>query len=184
MNSFEQTKQIEARSRMILQPFLREGAQDGALVFVDKGPLVKLLQETIGDAVMTDQKGNFRSVELKAEEANRHGNLFLETWSNRNLSDRNSHAYRGSNPGWMFKLRCDTLLYHFVDDDELYVMDFFKLKKWAFEQGNIYKFPERPQSRHAQLNDTWGRCVPIRVIEGGIGLKKFKPLASVHERAA
>lgn len=176
MNAFSNSRLVEARSLMILQPFLRERSQDGALVFIEKGPLAKSLQQTIGDAVMTDKNGGFRSVEIKAERENRHGNLFLEIWSNRNLEDRVSHAKVGSNPGWMIKLRADLLLYHFINNDELYVIDFFRLKRWAFRDRRIFSFPERGETQSSQRNDTWGRCVPIETLVREVGAKLFRPL--------
>lgn len=184
MNDFSRSQQVEARSRVILSPFLQERAHDGQLVFIDKGPLAKSLQQSIGDAVMNDKNGIFRSVEIKAEAENRSGNFFLETWSNRNLRDRRSHAERGSNPGWMLKLKCDFLFYHFVEPDELYVIDFFKLKKWAFEDGNIFNFEEKLQGKYTQRNDTWGRCVPITTVAQEVGVRFFRPLEMQKLEAA
>jgi len=67
----------------------------------------------------------------------------------------------------------DILLYYFIKERLLYSIDFFKLRSWAFMDGNIYKYPEKPQGKYSQLNDTWGRCVPIIAIEKEVGLRKY-----------
>jgi hypothetical protein len=41
---------------------------------------------------------------------------------------------------------------------------FDRLRTWAFHDGRIYLYPERMQSKYDQMNDTWGRCVPISVV--------------------
>ena len=165
MTSIDKTRAVEAQSLAILMPYLLEQS-DGRLVVTDKGHLSRFLQETVGDVLMNvPHNGKLWSAELKAEVSNAHGNFFFETWSNRNLEDRASHAMRGSNVGWMFKLRADLYLHHFIEDDDLYIFDFFKLKRWAFgandQPGRLYDFKEKRQSKYAQPNDTWGRCVPI-----------------------
>jgi hypothetical protein len=183
MSAFQSARMVEVESMTILRPYLKEKT-DGQLVWNDKGPLAMALQETVGDMLFTNKQGFLRSVEVKAE-SRYTGNLFLETWSNRNLSNRHSHAERGSNPGWMFKLKADLLLYHFLDRDELHTLDFFALKQWAFSEGNLWRYEEKPQSRRDQLNDTWGRCVPIADLnDAGIILNTAKPLALQNKQLA
>ncbi len=104
------------------------------------------------------------------------GNLFLETWSNRNLEDKASHAERGTTPGWLVTTRADVLLFYFLDTDSAVALPVFRLKRWAFgsgEHGGVYAWPERRQRAYSQANDTWGRCVPVEVVEREVGAKRL-----------
>jgi hypothetical protein len=137
---------------------------------MNKGPLARVLQETVGDAIFNAKDGSTRSVEIKIEE--RHtGNLFLEVWSNRNLDDRVNHMRLGSNTGWLFKCVADLLFYYFLENDHLYILDLVRLKRWAFVKpgergtaGRVWDFAEVPQAKRGQMNDTWGRLVPLEVL--------------------
>ena len=87
--------------------------------------------------------------------------------------------------GWMYTLNADLLLYHFVKDDRLYKIPFQKLKRWAFHDRRIFDFPERRQSKYSQLNDTWGRCVPIEIISSELNLSQpFCPSEFVFQKGA
>lgn len=80
-------------------------------------------------------------------------------------------------PGGLIKTRADMLLHYFLDSDDLVTVPVFRLKQWAFgsgEEGGIYRFPEKRQGRYAQANDSWGRCVPVDVLEQEIGAKRAK----------
>lgn len=172
MNSFDMARSVEAEAFVRLRPFLEEQADEGRYVVTDKGRLAPFVQEVIGDVIM-NKDGRMWSIELKAER--RHtGNLFLETWSNRNLDDPVSHAQRGSNPGWLLKSRADLFMYYFIEADILYVISGFALQRWAFgfgdNAGRIYSFPERKQSKYAQRNDTIGRTVEVSVL-----MREMKP---------
>lgn len=158
MTAFDDARKIEQRSMDILRPWIRQRAFNGQYVLTSKGPLSRELQSSVGDVLYNSDADTIYSIEVKAEEHNRHGNFFLETWSNRARFTL----------GWMFTLRADLLLYHFVEDDELHVLPFQRLRKWAFHDGRIYSFPERRQSKYDQLNDTWGRCVPIGVVRSAV----------------
>lgn len=167
MNGFEQARTIEARAMVRLLPFLMEQS-DGRFVLTDKGTLAPLLQQSVGDAIFNSREdGRLFSVEIKAEQRWT-GNLFLETWSNLTTDDRQQHANRGTNPGWLVKMRADLLFYYFLDVDRLFVIDMFKLKRWAFgftgQSGRIYLHREVAQGRYDQLNRTMGRVVPIEVL--------------------
>jgi hypothetical protein len=186
MRAFDATRQVEAQAFAVLRPFI-EQRSDG-LVVTDKGVLAAFLQETCGD-VITNINGRVFSIELKAE--NRHtGNLFLETWSNRNLNSKANHAMVGSNPGWMMKTRADLLFYYFIDADTLYIIDLFSLKQWAFGNseapGRVYAFREVAQSKYTQLNDTVGRIVPVDVLMRELRPqpKIIRDLSKLHEKAA
>lgn len=162
MNAYIEAGLIETRAMEDIIPFLKTTSLNGQYVLTNKGNLAKELQKTIGDAALNAKDGKIYCLEIKAEVENKYGNFFLETWSNR----------KWFNPGWMYTLRTDILLYYFCKEKDLYTIDFNKLKAWAFIDGNIYKYPEKSQSKYTQLNDTWGRCVPISVIEESVGFKK------------
>jgi hypothetical protein len=166
MNAFDAANEVEARARARLLPFIEQRADEGRYVLTNKGRLAPLLQEIVGDVIMNSD-GNVVSIEMKAEE--RHTkNLFIETWSNRNLENDSSYAIRGSNLGWIYKTRADLIFYYFLDIDVLYVIPTLSLKRWAFGWGEtaarLYEFDERKQRRFNQLNDTWGRVVPVKTL--------------------
>lgn len=168
MNGFEEACGVEREAWRILEPFLEREADSGRFVVTNKGTLGRFLQETIGD-VLVMRKGRVWAVEIKAERKFT-TRLFLEMWSNRNLDVLDSHAYRGSNPGWMFKSRADLLFYYFLPPaDLLYIISMFALKRWAFGHneyaGKIYDHVELQARAYDQLNDTWGRCVPIETLK-------------------
>jgi len=192
MDAFARACSVETQGRLILEPFLLQKA-DGRLVMFDKGPMARALQETVGDGVFSEA-GRQWFVELKVEQRFT-GNLFLETWSNRNLKSRDNHASLGSNPGWLLKLKADLLLYYFLDNDHLYAIDLFKLKRWAFalpgkngNDGRIWDYREVEQGASVQRNDTRGRIVPIAdlAVEPGFRLLHPRDIAfsSVDGRAA
>ncbi len=177
MNAFDDARKIELAGKDDLVRFLEAQASNGRVVLTDKGPLSQFLQETVGDAVMNDRQMDTWGVEFKIERKHT-GNLFLETWSN--LARRN--------PGWTVKLNTDVLLYYFLDIGRLYSISFQRLAKWAFgdsdafrqgesvtgrSPGHIYTFPERKQSKYNQLNDTWGRLVPVAVLKKEVGMKEY-----------
>lgn len=187
MNAFENASLVETRGMARLMPYLQEQAHGNAVILTAKGRLSRFLQETIGDAVfaaLSDK--SLVSVEIKVEERWT-GNLFLETWSNRNLENPDRHAYIGSNVGWLYKCRADALLYYFIDIDTLITCSVFSLKRWAFCEpsgryaedgrpiiGKLTNFPEVPQSKYAQLNDTRGCLVPVSVLRAEIGAKRIR----------
>ena len=176
MNAFDSARLIEARSLAVLTPFLEEKAYKGRFVLCLKGPLAAALQTSIGDALFNTADGRVMSVECKADDTT-YDNLFLETFSNKNLERAENHSGRGSRAGWLVTQGADILLYHRLQFDELLAIPLFRLKRWAFGhsngEANIYRFPERKQGRFAQLNDTWGRCVPISIVERDVGLRRF-----------
>lgn len=140
-----------------------------------KGTLARMLQGSFGDVLMNTGAETVWSVEIKVEQ-NWTGNLFLEAWSNRNLEDKASHAERGCNPGWLLSTGADLLMSYFLDTDDLVVVAMFRLKRWAFgseDEGGVYAWPEKRQGRYAQRNDSWGRCVPVDVIEREVGAKRL-----------
>jgi hypothetical protein len=168
MNAFDAARSVEQRSLKILRPFIQQRSYNGQFVVTNKGPLSRELQITAGDVIYNSDEDTCYCLEIKCEEANRHGNLFFETWSN----------LARFTPGWMLTLKTDAIAYHFIEDDELYLIPFQRLRRWAFRDGRIYQFPERRQQKYEQANDTWGRCVPIDVLTREISLRPpFNPLA-------
>lgn len=165
--AFDQACRVEADAMDDLVSFLKQQADNGQFVLITKGPLAVELQRTVGDG-MVNRSGQILAVEFKVEQHNKHGNFFLETWSNRSRFNR----------GWLDHLKTDVLLYYFSDDARLYSIPFAKLKRWAFGSGaapgNIYRYQERLQRKYNQLNDTWGRCVPIGVIRREVGLTEWR----------
>jgi hypothetical protein len=190
MSAFNQARAVEAKGLAILLPMIEERAYDGRFVLCNKGPLSKRLQETVGDVIFNSDKDRVWTVEIKIEQTFT-GNLFLETWSNKNLDDRLNHAEHGSNPGWLIKLVSDLLFYYFIDTDDLFIIDVFKLQQWAFGSGQtpgrIYQYREVKQGKFNQKNDTWGRLVPLQIIEKNVGFRLIHPLAlqgSLMEKAS
>lgn len=194
MSAFDDKRAIEAQAFEILRPYLVEQS-NGRYVVTSKGPLARALQESVGDVIINTRKEEVCAFELKAERRFT-GNLFLETWSNKNLNVRTSHATRGGNPGWLYKIRADVCLYYFLDVDKLYSIDVFTLKRWAFghgpkgmeSQGRIFDFPERLTDVE-QENDTWGRCVPISILAkelrpGALKQTTVKQLQLLNDEAA
>lgn len=207
MNGWTQARGVEAEGWVVLKPYIEEHT-DGRYVLTGKGTLSKWLQESAGDVMTNTPDGRLWTIELKTERKWT-GNLFLETWSNRNLDGRSGHGLHGSNPGWLAKLRSDLLLYYFLDADILVSLDMFQLKRWAFGYvdrddvvtGNLYRhrwdaalkacvpvFREMRQRVHVQANDTWGRIVPIGILHDEIGPQfvrrtRVKQRALIEERA-
>jgi len=180
-NGFQQASLVAMESFKILQPLIASRADDGRYVTTDKGRLSRKLQESLGDIVM-NKNGNVCCIELKAETKDT-GNLFLEEWSNRHWWNR----------GWMDKLDTDSLWYHTISVDRLLIVPFPELRAWAFTAdsrfvsqgvGRMYDYKSRPQSRYEQMNDTWGRCVPIDVIKSEVGLVELNPLALLQNKCA
>lgn len=168
MSGWDEARSVEVRSIEILRPVIRQKAWNGQYVATAKGPLSKDLQKSAGDFLFNTDADTVFGVEVKAEETCRHGNFFLETWSNR----------ARFTPGWMFNLNTDLLLYHFLDEDLLYRIPFKRLRVWAFHEGKIYAFPEKKQGKYVQLNDTWGRCVPIVSLTADLSLAlPLRPVA-------
>ncbi len=145
----------------------RAGMFDLALYAKKTSPGIRLastfnqevLQMMTGDFLAKVEKNFVVAVEVKVEQEDRYGNLFLETWSNRSRWRR----------GWLDKCEADELWYYFLDEKELYICNIGNLKQWAFgsgdEAGRIYDFKEACQRKREQKNDTWGRCVPIDVLQ-------------------
>lgn len=179
MNAFDSARNVERRSANIIRPLLSHLALRGQFVETDKGVLAPLLQRIAGDYMLNSRKrdGALVGIEVKAEEANKFSNFYFETWSNK----------QGGTEGWLKTLNAEFLLWHFVDDDELYTMFLPRVRAWLINDGNARRFPEKPQRKRSQLNDTWGLCVPIATVEAEVGYMFCRPaewLRQIEEKAA
>jgi hypothetical protein len=171
MNAFHQACKVEHESRRILEPLIELVAHDGRWVWNGKGRLAKELQASIGDITLNTDAETVWAIELKAERDSSR-NFFLEAWSNRSTF----------NPGWMWKSNADILLYHFLISDEIYCIDFVKLKRWFHdcphrERPPWTQWPQALQGRYQQRNDTWGILVPIARVEESVGLVLLHPVS-------
>ena len=188
MNAFESASLVEAKAYAVLMPYLEERSYQSRFVKTAKGALAKWLQEQVGDVLMNVTDEQVCAIEIKAENTWTK-NLFLEVWSNRNLESRQSHADRGQNRGWLDKLRADVLLYYFLDEDILVSLPVFSLKRWAFGHGDVagrlYDYPEKRQGKWVQMNDTWGRCVPVKTLidEAGARATRVRQLSLLEDAA-
>lgn len=165
--SFHECVKLEEESKAILLPDLQEWAKEGTLKFFDKSGDDCYEIHKYGDCELVScETGKLVRVELKCERVDKHGNLFLETWSNRS-------KYRA---GWMKTTLADFLVYHFLEDGKAYWIDMHKLKDWFFRKHptpghpQLDLYPER-LTRADQPNDTWGRCVPIQDISREVEIK-------------
>jgi hypothetical protein len=163
-NAFTDAQEVERTSLAQLEPFLKRISVDGRWVKTDKGRLSRELQASYGDAFSNVKPhGDITAIEVKAEEFERYGRFAFETWSN----------WKTKRPGWLMTLKCDLLLYHFLDDwsDDhhglLYCIPFQAMKHWCFDtqgrlrMGRIYDFEEKTQWKRRQHNETKFRAVDI-----------------------
>jgi hypothetical protein len=170
MNSYARANGVAAESWKILQPLIESRAYEGRYVVTAKGRLAKELQCSVGDLLFNSDAETVWGVELKAERrASR--NFFLEVWSNRK-------TFR---PGWMWTLNTDLLLYHFIEPDDLYCIDFRRLKQWFHGCDHLGRPPSSQydyaiQSEYAQQNETVGALVRIAAVEEAIGFDLLHPV--------
>lgn len=169
MNSFDRASLVAAESWKILQPFIESRAYEGRYVVTSKGRLAKELQISVGDVLFNSDAETVWAIELKAEQRSSK-NFFLEVWSNRTI-------FR---PGWMWTLNTDLLLYHFIETDDVYCIDFRRLKKWFHGCGHRGRppsatFEHATQAAYTQHNDTWGALVPIASVEEAVGFDLVHP---------
>lgn len=166
MNAFDEARGVEERSQAILEPWLRWKYEH--VVFNNGGQCHLETQKRYGDALIA-RSGESRWLEIKAEEEEKHGNLFLEVWSNKSQL----------NPGWMIHSRADLIFYHFVAQDVLYALKLPEIQRWAFDvsmgKPAISQYPLKPQDKYQQRNDTWGHCVPISVCQEVAGMGVYAP---------
>lgn len=165
MGSFEENQRIEAESWSRIEPVVRSLFAN--FILFPSGRENHHFQ-SLGDGVAVSKTtGNVLVVEFKAERRFT-GNLFLELHSN--LSQGRY------SPGWFYKSKADVLIYHFLDNDRLFVIDLPRLQKWAFHANDshvpaIMRFRTMVQYAHEQKNSTCGAIVPIEVIRQKVGFR-------------
>ena len=154
MNSFIACQKIENMGYELVKPYLR--IQFDEYVYVnteERNELILAFQQNFGDLIVKKDKAIY-FIDIKTENEDKYGNLFLETWSNK----------KRNTPGWFVPdvgVKADFVYYIFLKQKILYILDLPKLRKWAFNDKNIERYPEKMQNKYDQLNDTWGRCVKI-----------------------
>jgi hypothetical protein len=163
MTAFDDASKVEKAALFDLLPYCKWWSAETG--FRDTQHQL-MLQKYAGDLLIPTPSGA-EFIELKAEAEDKHGNLFLETWSNRSCFT----------PGWMITSKADWLWYYFVKERKLIHMKLTELKQWAFggneDQGAIYFFEERKQNKYNQRNDTWGRIVPYSHLATAIEIPSF-----------
>jgi hypothetical protein len=167
MSAFGNCCKIEAAGMRDLLPFIGERSLNGQFVLTEKGRLSEELQKRFGDVFLNRRdNGHIVAVEVKSEEVFT-GNFFLETWSNKSRLT----------PGWMITNDSDFLFYYFLNLRSLHVIPFDKLKKWFFgdngRTGSESSYFEVRQRKHDQLNDTWGRIVPIEHVRHRVPMREY-----------
>lgn len=196
MSAFQQCRQLEAKSLTDLHLFLEE--THGRYVLTDKGRLSRMFQKKFGDLIFNNAEGRMFTVELKSERKWT-GNLFLEIWSNYNITTPPSDYYlsNGATPGWLMTMHADLLFYHFPYQDKLFIANLPSLQKWAFASssrnmsepnernerqqlhGRAFDFRQVRQKEYEQKNLTVGAIVPVRVLENEV--KPQPKLTSVKQ---
>lgn len=136
--TYEECRELELESIGLLLPIIKPRF-DKLVEVTDK-----LQQEYFGDYIgIKNQRAYY--IEFKCE--NKYtGNFFMETWSN-----------YGHNKGWFIKCRADYLVYHFLDVDKHFIIDYQKAK----EHINNNKYFEATQNKNKQKNIAKGLLVPI-----------------------
>jgi hypothetical protein len=150
VDSYDSAREKEWRGYQEILPTIKHWGTISRLIDGD-------MQAMYGDFMIVYLSGLVHVAELKVD-ATHYPNLFLETWSN-----------EGLNPGWMRKLmdgsqKADLLLYYFLQPrGQLYRIWTKDLVAWA--QKHLEKYPRRLQQKYKQMNKSYGRCVPIQVLE-------------------
>jgi len=166
MSAWDQTRRIEQEGIRDIEKFLRSRTdlyKDVIRLFEGQG--VREVNERCGDFACTTTEGKTIFIDVKVE-MKYTGRLFLETWSN-----------LGHNRGWLDKVSADFIIYYFRDRGVFYLIDFPKLRTWAFgdreKVGRLEHFKELKQGKYIQRNTTCGRVVPISVIRDEVGCRVF-----------
>lgn len=159
--SYYDCLRIEAASMPELASWLSMQADGGRFVFSTFGRgLLYDIQKKLGDAV-AEVNGRARWFEFKVED-NWTGNLFLETWSDCPKA-----------PGWMIYCRADYLVSYFRYPATLLCLPLPRLQRWAFCEGRIYRYPEKPQRKTKQPNDSRGRVVPVEELKREVPITEW-----------
>jgi hypothetical protein len=154
MNSFQACQKTENQGYELVKPYLNKNFDEYVYVnTTERNDLVLAFQQNFGDLIVK-KNGMIYFIDIKTEGEDKYGNLFLETWSNK----------KRNTPGWFVSdvgVKADFIYYIFLQQRILYILDLPKLRKWAFDDKNIERYPEKMQNKYDQFNDTWGKCVKI-----------------------
>ena len=107
-----------------------------------------------GDWAAELPNGKMMFIESKAEE-NHTGNLYIETWSHKSLR---TPEFPNGRRGWFYNLdRCHAMYYSFLNirPQRTYLINMPLLRKF-----DMSPYPEKPQGKNVQVNDTYGICIP------------------------
>ena len=155
-SAFDAASKVESEAYLVLLPYFKR-LPDNAEIVPTSGSLA--IQKLLGDFVLK-RKGRAKFIEVKAE-MKWTGNLFIEEWSNRS---RFTH-------GWLHTCSADVLAYYFVEERKLCMCPMAALKSWAFHGDNgglLHTHPAKQQAKYDQMNDTWGRIVPVAALRRGV----------------
>ena len=143
---FSDCQNVELAGLNILVPFLNKFSTVPPQSITDEHQ-----QKTIGDLMCHFKNLGETSVEVKIE-SRFTGNLFIETWSNREWGT----------PGWLHTCQADLLVYYFLDEDRLVTCGMSALRHWCIGKADphIDQYPVK-QVKQNQRNDTVGTIVPI-----------------------
>lgn len=176
MAGYKDSLDLEAKGEAIIFDWLRNL---GCTVIFNRNDHRGKEFQTYGDLIVRPpEQSKHMLVELKVEKSGRHGNFFIETWSNRTWFT----------PGWIFTSKAQRLLYYFLEDDCLYSMCMDDLKSFVFQRNKdnritaFFHYPEKTQSKYNQPNQTHGLCVPINDLLHSVPVKQYQPKAELAKR--
>lgn len=154
MNAFETCRNIEETSDKEVLKYLKDNYD--LVVHTDSFNNNRLYQSYYGDYLVVKKSDKF-FVEVKAEMKNKYNNFYLETWSNKPV-----------NLGWFKKCKADIILYHFIEDNTIYMFDLLKAQEYINTTDKNYR--EKAQNKYSQKNKAFGLCVPIDDIMANAGI--------------
>ena len=143
---YQDCQHIEAQGVSVLKRYAKYKTGNDLIPITDK-----LLQQTLGDFLITSKKIGVATLEVKTERRIT-GNLFVETFSNREWSTL----------GWLYTSKAELLWTYWLDRDHLTCVSLPSLREWLLnkEAPQIANYREI-QVRQVQSNDTWGIAVPL-----------------------
>lgn len=111
----------------------------------------KLHQLHIGDLLASFSKLGPTSIELKIEKRYT-GNIFAETWSNREWG----------RPGWLHTSQSNQIWFYWLDTRQLVASSTIALREWLLRQdGGTIDSYRQVKAGGGGRNDTYGAIVPI-----------------------
>lgn len=169
MSAFDKSRAVEQRGWKEICGLIRSLA-DGQCEEMFDNPDAQRDGYDLRCAVWEYSKGRPAKLELKVEEENPRGNLFLETWSNKEFGRQKV--------GWMMTSKADWLLYYFLDTKTLYMIPFKRLWNWFFGDDKFFGFGPQlrqvQQGKAEQLNKTCGVLTPTGDLYRHIGFVEYR----------